>query len=189
MLIKYEPKQAHVKCVPLIPVTETQKKYSLTRSQVQLLPGVNEVTDEEWDVMKSHLSRELNRKEISIIEKDLPKNRKNPAGKKVHNLKEMPIDEALNLVQSCLNPDTLTKWHKEEIREEVRLAIVEKMKELKMEIPKYIPGATTDSDQAVELEGMSKDELIVYAGDKDITINPAGTAEEILAEIKKAEQK
>jgi len=187
MLIEYKPKQEHIKCVPLIPVNDAQKKYSLSRSQVQLLPGVNEVTDEEWDVMKSHLSREIKRKEISALEKNADKSRKKSGDKKAHNLKEVAINEALELVENCVNPDTLAKWHKEETREEVRLAIVEKMKEIKMEIPKYKPGAASSDDQA--LEDMTKDELVAYAAEKEIKINPAGTAEEILAEIKKAEAK
>ena len=130
MLIKYQPKHPHLKCVPLIATKGTQSNFKITRKQVSLLPGTNEVTDEEWDIMKPHLSRELKNGEISVIEKTVPKSKKNPSGS-AKNLKDMPGRDALVLIEECVNPDTLIKWHQEEIREEIRLVIVERMKELK----------------------------------------------------------
>jgi hypothetical protein len=142
MLIKYEPKYDHIKCVPLVHTTKEPdelKKIILTRPQVQLLPGVNEVTDDEWKIMKPHLVAEIKGKVITIMEKEVQKSKRAPDGK-AKNLKEMPADEAIGLVAECLNPDTLKKWFREETREEVRLSIVEKMKELKVEIPKFKAG-------------------------------------------------
>ena len=196
MLIKYQPKYEHIKCVPLIPITDEQKKITLTRSQVQLLPGVNEVTDGEWKVMQSHLVREIARKEITIIEKEVTKGKKNPTGGKVHDLKDMPIKDAINLVTESVSPDTLIKWHKEEPREEVRLVIVEKMKELKMEIPKYTPNENGDDDDNTlngngnggkNLDDMTVEELKAYAEEKGIEVS--GNKAEILAAIKEAEAK
>jgi DNA topoisomerase VI subunit B len=126
----------HIKCVPLIPTTDELKKLKFTRSQVQLLPGVNEVTDDEWKILEVHLVREIKRREIIKIEKDVPKSNRAPSGK-AKNLKEFPSSKAVVLVNECVNPDTLKKWYQEETREEVRLAIVEKMKELNIEIPKF----------------------------------------------------
>jgi hypothetical protein len=193
MLIKYQPKHDHIKCVPLIPVTEEQKKYNLTRSQVSLLPGINEVTDKEWDVMKTHLSREIARKEIITIEKQVAKDKKNPSGS-AHNLKDIPsTKEAVKLVVECVNPDTLTKWYQEETRQEVRLAIVEKMKELKVELPKFDPDDIPDNDEnnagneGKSLDEMTLDELKAYAAEKNITVS--GNKAEILATIKEAEEK
>jgi len=188
MLIKFSPKHEHVKCVPLIPVTKEQKEYTLARSQVQLLPGVNEVTDQEWDVMKSHLSKEMKRGEISAIEKNVPKDKKNPTGK-AHNLKDISAKEAQALVKECVNPDTLKKWYQEETREEIRLYIVEKMKELKVEIPKFDPNSPDDGTENTNgeknLEEMTVDELKAYAAEKSITVT--GNKAEIIAAIKEAE--
>jgi hypothetical protein len=145
MLIRYSPKADHVKCVPLIPTTDELKKLTLTRSQVQLLPGVNEVTDDEWKVLEVHLNREIKRKEIIKIEKEVQKSKRAPGGK-AKNLTEFPADKAVAFVNECVNPDTLKKWYQEETREEVRLAVVEKMKELDIEIPKFKGSKTEEED-------------------------------------------
>jgi hypothetical protein len=142
MLIKYQPEYDHIKCVPLVHSLnepDELKKIILTRPQVQLLPGVNEVTDDEWKIMKPHLAAELKSKVISIVEKEVQKSKRAPDGK-AKNLKEMPADEAIELVSKCVNPDTLKKWYREETREEVRLSIVEMMKELKVDLPKFKGG-------------------------------------------------
>jgi len=193
MLIKYQPTHDHLKVVPLIPVSDEHKKYRLERTQVSLLPGINEVTDKEWEIMKTHLSRELKRNEISVIEKGAAKGKSGTA----RNLKDMPLKDAINLISECINPDTLAKWHKEETREEARLVIIEKMKELKIEIPKFIPGYKDDDNdegdggdddpKEKELDKMTVEELKAYAAEKDIVVS--GNKAEILAAIKEAEAK
>jgi len=190
MLIRFSPKEDHIKCVPLIPTTEEQKKYTLTRSQVQLLPGVNEVTDQEWDVLKTHLSGDIKRGVVSVIEKNVAKDKKNPTGK-AHNLKDMSAKEAASLVKECVNPDTLKKWYQEETRDEIRLCIVEKMKELKIDVPKFDPDGpgdkTEETENKVSLDDMTVDELKAYAAEKSITVS--GNKAEIIAAIKEAEAK
>jgi hypothetical protein len=136
MLIRYQPKQDHIKCVSLTKTTDELKKIKLARTQVQLLPGVNEVTDDEWKVMQAHLAREIAAKVIVPIIREVPKSNRAPGGK-AQNLKQYPADKAAALVKECVNPDTLKKWYQEETREEVRLVIVKKMEELKVEIPDF----------------------------------------------------
>jgi hypothetical protein len=201
MLIKYQPKNDHIKCVPLIPVTDEQKKYNMNRDQVQLLPGTNEVTDNEWAVMKMHLTREIARKEITVIEAATANGRKVTGGK-AHNITDVLPSKAIALVAECVNPDTLIKWHKEETREEIRLAIVEKMKELKMEIPKYTPEAGDEEEEGDDKDGkgdkdpenegdpldkMTVEALKAYAAERNIAVS--GNKAEILAAIKTAEGK
>jgi hypothetical protein len=147
MIIQYKPKNDHIKCVPLIATTDELKKLRLTRTQVQLLPGINEVTDDEWKVLQVHLAREIKAKVLYPVIRNVPKTAKVPDGK-AKNLKEMPAKEAVKFVKDCVNPDTLKKWYQEETREEVRLVIVKKMEELKVEIPEFKgpedPGDETD---------------------------------------------
>jgi hypothetical protein len=197
MLIKYRPEKDHIKCVALIPATEELKKIKLTRSQVPLLPGTNEVTDDEWEVMKAHLAREIERREIIPIEAPA-KNRKAVPGGKAHNLKDVGAADAAALVADCVNPDTLRKWYREETRDEIRLAIVEKMKELKIEIPKFTAGegieddgekdeggAGDGEDGGSSLDEMTVKELMAYAAERSIAVS--GNKAEILAAIKEAE--
>jgi hypothetical protein len=132
----YKPKQDHIKCVPLIPSEEEAKSLKLTRTQVQLLPGPNEVTDDEWKAMKPCLAAEIKSRVITVIEKDVVKSKRAPSGK-ARNLAELPSADAVDLVAETVNPDTLKKWYQKETRDEIRLSIVERMKELRIEIPKY----------------------------------------------------
>ena len=190
MLIKYQPKLEHMKCVPLIPTTDELKKLKLDRSQVQLLPGINEVTDNEWEVIKVHLVREIERGEISTVEKNVGKSKTNPGGGSAHNLKNMPAKDAAALVGECLNPDTLTKWYKEETREEIRLCIVEKMKELNVELPKFTPNVdeeNTNTGNDEDFEKMTVAELTAYAAERGIPIS--GNKAEIIAAIKEEVRK
>jgi hypothetical protein len=184
MLLKYKPKLEHIKIVPLIAVSTAAKAVKLSRNQVQLLPGTNEITDDEWLVIKDHVKRELDAGIIVVVEKT---SSKAPDGK-AKNLKDMPTKDAVELVEGCNNPETLIKWYNEEIRDEVRVLIVEKMKELKVDIPKRASSGGND-DKPKVIEEMTKDELVAYAAEKKITITATGTAEAILAEIKKAEAK
>ena len=185
MLLKYKPKLEHIKIVPLIAVSTAAKAVKLSRNQVQLLPGTNEITDDEWIVIKDHVKRELDAGIIVVVEKA---SSKSPDGK-AKNLKDMPTKEAVELVEGCNNPETLVKWYNEEIRDEVRVLIVEKMKELKVDLPKRPASSGGDDNTPKAIDEMSKDELVVYAAEKKITITTTGTAEAILAEIKKAEAK
>jgi hypothetical protein len=145
MLLKYKPKFDHIKCVPLIPTTAELKKLTLARSQVQLTPGINEVTDDEWKVMQVHLKREIAAKVITEASVDVSKTAANPDGK-ILNLKGVPAKKATALVNECTNPDTLKKWYQEVTAPEVRLAIVEKMKELKVDVPKFTGEDDGDED-------------------------------------------
>jgi hypothetical protein len=152
MLIKYRPKQDHVLCVTLVlpgKPSEEQKKLKLKRSQVQLLPGTNEVTDDEWKLMKVYLARKIEAGIITTVEKDIPKSEEAPDGK-AHNLKQIKGKEAVTLIKDCVNPDTLKKWYLEETRDELRLLIVKKMEELKIEVPEYNPDDDDEGKTSTE---------------------------------------
>ena len=196
MLLSYRPKNDHIKIIPLIPVSAKAKEVKITRNQVQLLPGTNEISDDEWLVIKDHIKRELEAKIIVPIEKKVTASKRAPEGT-AKNLAEMPSSEAVSIVEKCTNPETLTKWYQEETRDEVRFRIIEQMKEMKMEIPKLSASGKDDedgdedSDTETEkaLEKMTKEELVSYAAEKKITVPAQGTVAEILASIKKAEGK
>ena len=188
MLIKYKPLQDHVKIIPLIPISAEAKKVKLNRGQVQLLPGINEIDDDEYLVIKDHIKKDLDNRIIIPIEKTVTPSKRAPLGK-AKNLDEMPSSEAVTFVQKCNNPETLQKWYQKETREEVRLQIVERMRELKIDIPKLENKSTDDDETDLSLDEMSKDQLVSYAAEKKITVPATGTVEEILAAIKKADAK
>jgi hypothetical protein len=202
MIIRYKPKNDHIKIVPLIPVDDAGRKVKLsgTKSQIQLLPGVNEVTDDEWIVIKPYLQSMIG-KEVFAVEKEAPKSKRAPEGK-AKNIIEMPVKEAVAYAQECVNPETLKKWYQEETREEVRIIIVQKMEELKIEVPKVDPdkigGQDTVGDTGSDgsagsegkgntqkaLEDMTVEELRAIAAEKGITVT--GNKAEILKAVKAA---
>jgi hypothetical protein len=116
----------------------------------------------------------------------------------------MPVKEAATYAQECVNPETLKKWYQEETREEVRIIIVQKMEELKIEVPKVDPDKISGQDAVGDtgssgstgnggkgntpkaLEDMTIEELKAIAAEKGITAT--GNKAEILEAVKAAVQ-
>lgn len=153
MLIKFMPKVEHLKCIMLTP----KDGLELGRSMVQLIPGTNEVTDDEWKAMRGNIQSELDSGEIKILAQKLS------AGVKAKNLKEMSAANAVRYVNECNSPETLKKWYSEITKEEVRLAITKRMQKLGVEPPEEKDDSSeedeiTDSDDDGEDETDSEDE-------------------------------
>ena len=125
MLIKFMPKVEHLKCIMLTP----KPGLEVGRSMVQLIPGTNEVTDDEWKAMRGNIQSELDSGEIKILAQKLSD------GVKAKNLKEMSAANAVRYVNECNSPETLKKWYSEITKEEVRLAITKRMQKLGVEPP------------------------------------------------------
>ena len=156
MLIKYSPKIEHLKCVVLTP----SEGLTLERNMVHLLPGTNEITDDEWKAMRGNIAPELEAGEITILAQKVGDGRGKPGGRKAKNLVDMPVNIAVKYVSECNNPETLQKWYKEITKEEVRLAITKRMKALEVETPEdEIPEAPNASPMSLdEFDNDSEDE-------------------------------
>ena len=172
MLLKYSPKIDHLCMVALTSV----EGVVLTKNLVQLLPGVNEVTENEWAAMRPNITAELESGEITILAQKVSDGRGKPGGRKAKDLVQMPVNIAVTYINECMNPETLTKWYKEETREEVRLAITKKMDKLGLEKPEdEIPDAPNASPMSID-EFESEDEEFYdeedeINGDKDDAID------------------
>lgn len=157
MLLRYLPKTDHLKMVALTPV----EGVAFTKTLVQLLPGVNEVTEEEWKSMRPNIVTEIERGEITILAQKVSDGRGKPGGRKAKDLIQMPVNIAVNYVNECMNPETLLKWYKEETREEVRIYITRKLEKLGVEIPDVdIPEAPNASPMTLDEYDEEKDESI-----------------------------
>ena len=172
MLLKYRPKIDHLCMVALTPV----EGVVLTKNLVQLLPGVNEVTENEWAAMRPNITAELENGEITILAQKVSDGRGKPGGRKAKDLVQMPVNIAVTYINECMNPETLTKWYKEETREEVRLAITKKMDKLGLEKPEdEIPDAPNASPMSIdEFESEDEefdDEETEINGDEDDAID------------------
>lgn len=176
MLIKYEPKVEHLKCVTLTP----KEGLVLERTMVKLLPGTNEVTDDEWKAMRGNITEELNRGEIKILAQKVSAGRGKAGGIKARDLKQMPVNLAVKYVSECINPETLTKWYKEITNEEVRLAITKRFKKLEMETPDdEIPENKLENEAPMSLEEFDSDELDDSENNEDSDSDFEDDSEEI----------
>lgn len=195
MLIKYTPKTRHIKCVPLI---TTDRSVKLTRSQVELSPGINEVSDDEWKVMQTILAGD---DEITVVKTEA----KTAAEKSKHAraLKDVAPAQAVGIVKNCSSGETLKKWYRTETREIVLLAILKQLQKLNIDPfensddepltgdpgpadnkgdPGNGEGGKGNEGGKKALDKMNKEELLAFAAEKGITV--AGNKEEILAALK-----
>lgn len=147
MLIKFMPKVEHLKCIMLTPKEDLE----LGRSMIQLIPGTNEVTDDEWKAMRGNIQSELDSGEIKILAQKLS------AGAKAKNLKEMSAANAVRYVNECNSPETLKKWYSEITKEEVRLAITKRMQKLGVEPPED-NDVSSEEDETAEPDDDGEDE-------------------------------
>lgn len=147
MLIKFMPKVEHLKCIMLTP----KEGLELGRSMVQLIPGTNEVTDDEWKAMRGNIQSELDSGEIKILAQKLSD------GVKAKNLKEMSVANAVRYVNECNSPETLKKWYSEITKEEVRLAITKRMQKLGVEPPED-NDVSSDEDETTAPDDDDEDE-------------------------------
>lgn len=147
MLIKFMPKVEHLKCIMLTP----KDGLKLERSMVQLIPGTNEVTDDEWKAMRGNIQSELESGEIKILAQKLS------AGAKAKNLKEMSAANAVRYVNECNSPETLKKWYSEITKEEVRLAITKRMQKLGVEPPEE-KDVSSEEDEITDPDDDDEDE-------------------------------
>jgi hypothetical protein len=202
MLIKYTPKTSHIKCLPLI---TTDSGVKLTRSQVELSPGINEVSEDEWAVMQAILAGD---DEIAAVKTEAKSSADKP--KHARALKDAAPAQAVGIVRNCSSGGTLKKWYRTETREFVLLAILKQLKKLNIdpfEDAEDEASAAEDESVADEndnhrndnpeggkkgrekpLEKMTKEEMLALAAEKGVTV--AGTKrEEILAALKAVVEK
>lgn len=99
-------------------------------AQLRIIPGVNEVDDRIWAVVRPSLEPKIKRGsivEIAASEKGTGKE-KTLVGKAIT---ELPPQEAESIIKQTLDVVLLESWKKLEKRDEVRLAIATQIDEMK----------------------------------------------------------
>ena len=146
---------------------------------ITLLPGTNEVTDDEWKAMRGNISPELDSREIIILAQKVSAGRGKVGGTRAKNLKDMPVNLAVKFVNECNNPDTLEKWYAEITNEEVRLAITKKFKKLDLELPEdKIPETPNESPMSLEEFESEEDDELLDDEEGDIEVDSDDDIEE-----------
>lgn len=102
---------------------------AIKRTKFQLLPGINEVTDAEWEEMKKHLGLEI---ESGFLVPFKPKSHSAPGvkAKDASTISELTSNIAIKMVKECISAETLNLWLEKETRETVLKEIRLKMEEL-----------------------------------------------------------
>lgn len=132
-------KEERLNVIP-IPAGKPVKGYEA--DSVILLPGVNEVPDEVWKKIRPSLISHLNARNLITIEENkiIEKEGKPDKNGKIEKIKEktsipkkfteLDPEECLSLIAQTNNLPTLEKWKKEEKREDVRIALMERLNEV-----------------------------------------------------------
>lgn len=102
------------------------------RDSITLLPGINEVDEEEWEHMKVHLENPLATGDISVVTSQTPLGRDRPP-REVHSIRDFEAKKAVALIAETVNPETLQRWYVAETRDEVRSALREQMEKLRVD--------------------------------------------------------
>ena len=119
--------------VKVIPLTDKGKAASkVKKSNIILLPGINDIPDTLWKVLKEYKSikASIERGDIEEVEKKVSTG--NSGQKKtITTFKELPQKEAEELISQTVNLQTLKKWKKQDTRSDIRVAIEDRIKEIK----------------------------------------------------------
>ena len=105
----------------------------IKRTKFKLLPGINEVTDAEWEEMKKHLALEIN---SGFLVPFTPKSHSAPGikSKDASSIIELTSNKAIEMVKNCISADTLNLWLEKETRETVLKEIRLKIEELGIKV-------------------------------------------------------
>jgi hypothetical protein len=156
MLLRWKKENLNV--IPLIATSEETQKISLKRNYVTLLTGINEIRDSEYSVIRPHIKRDIELKNLEILHE---KTQSMP-GKKQKNansLKDIPYKRAIELVKETFSPETLNLWLAIETRESVLKAVNLRMDELELKREVPAPETVEDyTDSDLEMDDDEKDE-------------------------------
>lgn len=198
MFVKYTPKHAHIKVVPIV----NNDGLSVTAESIILNPGTNEVSETKWEKIKPSLSAEIAE---GTIKPFTVETKKAGVKAKAKTLKDVPAATATMIVNACSNKDTLRSWFKDNLPDEIALLVVKRMRVLNMDIDEISGESNEFSDADIcdesnsgdagngdsektsekgnsDFDSMSYNELKAAAKAKGI--NPSQSKEALLAALK-----
>lgn len=150
MFVKYTPKHPHIKVVPIV------ENGSVASESVIFNVGTNEVCDEKWEKIKASLETEI---ASGIIKPFAVEAKKSGSTAEAKTLKDVPVAVAAKIVAECSNKNTLGKWFRENLSDEIALLVVRRMRQLNMDLDAMSTEAEVLSDS--DIIDKSKDEGIL----------------------------
>jgi len=110
--------------------TETKAKHAVATKAVQLLPGINEVAESEWNKVKDHKQVKSALDEGVLVILQDPTKEDKPLEGLPASLEKFSVKDACELVDGVMEVDMLKKWQKRETRESVKAALKKQIKEI-----------------------------------------------------------
>ena len=135
MIVNWKEKRIIV--IPIQIWSKKDKKF-VVKKLIKLVPGINDlasihITKEEWDVIiktkiiKNHIDTG---KLIEIVTID-----DNGNGKKEVSFLKLNSNEAIDMVNETNQIETLYDWKKKENRQDVNIALMDRIKEIEEKRP------------------------------------------------------
>jgi hypothetical protein len=130
MFIKYNPKDPHVKTIPVVIKSSGSEGVPLANDSVILRPGTNELTEKEWAAIQPHVQDEIKQKIIIPFTVEVKK-----AGgvTKARTLKDVPVSVARKIIESCQNVADLKKWVRQELPDEIMLLVLKRLRKFRID--------------------------------------------------------
>lgn len=94
---------------------------------VQLLPGINEISDKEWDEIEDHKNVQAHIEEGNLVVRDKPSGDRK---QKTEGLMQYDIKEAKRIVKETFDKELLAKWSDMDDRKGVQEAIAVQVKKV-----------------------------------------------------------
>ena len=129
------------------------KENPVTRDTIILLPGINEMTDAEWESVKGQVAHLVKNGSLSAVETKVHVPGK--ASKTVTNFKDLPLAAARKLVVETTNPELLQAWLADE-RVEISSAVRKRMEALELH-PDFIQAAEDAANKIADESPVSKE--------------------------------
>jgi hypothetical protein len=130
MFIKYNPKDPHVKTIPVVVKSSGSEGVPLANDSVILRPGTNELSESQWAAIQPHVQDEIKHK--IIVPFTVPV-KKAGAVTKARTLKDVPVSVARKIIESCQNVADLKKWVRQELPDEIMLLVLKRLRKFKID--------------------------------------------------------
>jgi len=145
--------QWNKECIKHMSIVPIEGKAMPKKSFIRLLPGVNEISELEWEHLAPHVKDVLASGDLIKIEAKTPSGPGKPV-RTAEKLSELTANKAIELVKNTVNPDSLNGWLGDaKLDKRVALAVEERIKELKIE---RAPIESAETDEADDENTKSK---------------------------------
>ncbi|MDR1399397.1 MAG: hypothetical protein LBJ41_05705 [Treponema sp.] len=143
MFIKYKPKNAHIKTIPIVMASSGGNAVPLANDSVILRPGTNELTERQWKAIQPHVQDEIKDKIIVPFSVEV---KKDGDVTKARTLKDVPVSVARKIIESCQNVVDLKKWARQELPDEIMLLVLKRLRKFKIDPDEFGDDISSEED-------------------------------------------